>query len=69
MIVIKQGKKIFDFPIELAARDAKGKLTTIKVRVNQPTLTVSIGVNEKPSAIIVDPHINLLYEASIHEMK
>ena len=59
---------LFTFPLEIALQQGEKQMTkTINV-VDKKT-TISIPVTVKPSDIILDPNVNLLYEGTVKQVK
>ncbi len=59
----------FTFPLTLAFVDAKGKQELHKINISPNTSTFTLPASVKPSKIILDPDVELLFEGSITEMK
>jgi aminopeptidase N len=68
-IRIKQMQgNLFEFPLEIAFSD--GNKTIVKsIEIKDKLTTKEIPLNIKPTRIIADPNVNLLFEAEISEWK
>ncbi|OLY91695.1 Peptidase family M1 [Cnuella takakiae] len=61
------GETIYHFPLELAFVDAKGKQTLHRIQVNKVKERYELPSREKPTVILLDPNVNLLFEGTIRE--
>ena len=69
-ITIRQTQKsVYEFPLELLIQTPSGKNQNETIQVNQPEQSFSFSLNQKPSRIIVDPNVNLLFDGTLSEAK
>jgi len=59
---------VFQFPLEIAIKDGN-KNVFKKIDFNNRTINISMPLNFKPEAILLDPNINLLFEGGIQQGK
>ncbi len=65
---VKQTQKtqIFDFPLEIGFFSEGGYIPAVRsVIINKESQVIEMPVSSKPTRLILDPHVNLLFEGSI----
>ncbi len=65
VIVEQKQAALFEFPLEIATNNGDKQTIMIKNKVTSFDITV----NAKPSTLIIDPNVNLLYEGTVKEVK
>jgi aminopeptidase N len=69
-ITIKQtGKNVFQFPITVGYYNVEGKIQSTKLNVTKANETFLLPVNSKPTKMVLDPFVELLYDGSISESR
>jgi aminopeptidase N len=63
------GKTDFQFPLTIGYYSTDGKILSHKMQVTKSKETFAFPVNAKPSKLILDPFVELLFEGSISEVK
>jgi aminopeptidase N len=63
--VIQQQSPLFKFPLELQVDNNK----KLRVDIANRDTRITIPVSKKPTSLIVDPQVNLLFEGSVKEKK
>lgn len=61
------GETVCHFPLELALVDAKGKQTLQRIQVDKVKARYELPAREKPTVVLLDPNVNLLFEGTIRE--
>jgi aminopeptidase N len=64
--VTQEQNIIFEFPLQFAFKEG-GKIESINIKNKITSLNVKAA--EKPTTLIIDPDVNLLYKSEIKEMK
>ena len=59
---------VFQFPLQIAIRGGKESIFRT-IDFNSRIINISVPVNFKPQAILLDPNVNLLFEGSIQQEK
>ena len=67
--VQQSGKNIFQFPLTIGYYAGDGKMQSKKINVTKASETFLLSGNIKPSKMILDPFIELLFEGTISESK
>lgn len=67
LVIQQTSETVYDFPLELAFVDANGKQTIHRIQVNKIKDRLELPAREKPTVILLDPNVNLLFEGTIRE--
>ena len=62
--IVQKQKQLFEFPLEIKIIYGGGKSLYKKINISGPSISFSVSVSEKPTALIPDPDVNLLFEES-----
>lgn len=70
VITIRQQQSLlFEFALEIQLETSSQNMITKSFNVNDKLTIISIPVPSKPLRLVVDPNINLLYEAAVKETR
>jgi aminopeptidase N len=62
-------KDLFQFPIEMGVDVASSKLRAEKLFISKKIEIFSIPVKARPARLLADPHVSLLFDGSLTELK
>jgi aminopeptidase N len=67
LTVQQTGEVSFQFPLEIGFADAQGVQTGHKIFVNKTKERFDLPATQKPTVVLLDPAVNLLFEGTIRE--
>jgi aminopeptidase N len=65
--VQQTGETLFHFPLEIGFVDAQGTQTVHRIFVNKTKERFALPAAQKPTVVLLDPDVNLLFEGSVRE--
>ena len=65
----QSGENIFQFPLTIGYHVGDGKMQSKKINITKASETFLLPINTKPSKMVLDPFVELLFEGTISERK
>lgn len=67
LVVQQTGDHLFDFPLEIALVNSAGKQELHTLRINKIRENFSLPTATKPTVLLLDPNVNMLFDGSVRE--
>jgi aminopeptidase N len=67
LVVQQTGDEFFDFPLEIALVNSAGQQELHTLHINKIRDSFSVPATAKPTVLLLDPNVNMLFEGSVRE--